>query len=411
MTGLAQVWQDLARARHHNIGFPVAVDVSFTELLPFQSAFSNNIGDPESEGRWPCHTKQVERDVIAAFTALFGGTTRDSWGYVTGGGSTEGVLHGMWLGVERFPTARAYFTSSAHYCVPKAARLLRTPVTVIPTDSGGEMRYDALASAVGDHPGVPALVVATLGTTMTEALDDIAAIHAALDDAGAVNRFVVVDAALSGPGLALDGGPAANLLAEPDRRAHTGADHLCFSSHKSFATPHVAGVALTHRAHVEHLARRVDYLAGTDTTISGSRSGHAPLELAHVLATFGLDGLRARSDAARRVAEHAVTQLGAAGWGAWRHPHAWTVVLNPAPPDPVAERWSLPVSDGVAHIVCAPGIGTDLIDEFITDLTTTAPPLAAAPARPPAGPPPDESAPGESAPRSSVVSPKEDLPA
>jgi histidine decarboxylase len=373
MTGLAQVWQDLARARQRCIGFPVAVDVSFTDLLPFQSTFINNIADPESEGRWPSHTKPVERDVIATFTTLFGGTTRDSWGYVTGGGATEGVLHGLWLGIERHPAARIYFSNSAHYCIPKAARLLRAPVTVIPTDPGGAMRYDALAAAVADHPGFPAVVVATLGTTMTEAVDDIDLIHTALTDVRAVDRFIVVDAALSGPALALDGGPTAHLLAHPDPGDFAGADHVCFSSHKSFGAPHVAGVALTHRRHVEHLARRVDYLAGTDTTISGSRSGHAPLELAHVLATFGLDGLRSRSQQARHVAEHAVTRLNAAGWGAWRHPHAWTVVL-PAPPDPIAARWSLPVSDGVAHIVCAPGIHTDLIDEFVTDLASAAAP-------------------------------------
>jgi histidine decarboxylase len=403
MTGLADIWQDLARARHRCIGFPVAIDVSFTDLLPFHTAFTNNIGDPESEGRWPCHTKQIERDVIAVFTALFGGSPQTLWGYVTGGGSTEGVLHGMWLGIERFPAARVLFSAQAHYSIGKAARLLRAPVSVIPTDAGGEMRYDRLAAAARDYPGVPAIVVATLGTTMTEAVDDIAAIHAALDDAGVDDRFIVVDAALSGPALALDGGPTAHLLAEPDRRAHTGADHLCFSAHKSFGTPHVAGVALTHRRHVEHLARQVDYLAGTDTTISGSRSGHAPLELAHVLATFGLDGLRHRSHAARQVAEHAVIRLGAAGWAAWRHPRAWTVVL-PEPPADLAARWSLPVSDGVAHIVCAPGIGTDLIDEFVTDLTSTAPP----PAAPPAGSPPGGSA--GSAARSSVASLKEDLP-
>jgi histidine decarboxylase len=370
VTGLAEVWPELARARRRCIGFPVATDVSFTDLLPFQSGFINNVGDAESEGRWPCHTKALERDVIAAFTTLFGGTTRDSWGYVTGGGSTEGVLHGMWLGVERFPAAQVYFSSSAHYCIPKAARLVRAPVTVIPTDPRGEMRYDALAAAAAAHPGVPAIVVATLGTTMTEAVDDIALIHTALDDARVVERFVVVDAALSGPGLALDGGPAAHLL--DDHGPRGGADHLCFSAYKSFGVPHVSGVALTHRRHVQDLARRVDYLAGTDTTISGSRSGHAPLELAHVLATFGLDGLRHRSHAARQVAEHAVTRLGAAGWGAWRHPRAWTVVLD-APPDPIAERWSLPVSDGIAHIVCAPGITTDLIDEFVGELTAVVP--------------------------------------
>ena len=377
MTGLAEVWQDLARARHRCIGFPVATDVSFTDLLPFQAAFSNNLGDPESEGRWPCHTKQVERDVIAAFVALFGGSTAHSWGYVTGGGSTEGVLHGMWLGVERFPAARVYFSAAAHYCVPKAARLLRAPVAVIPVDAGGEMRYDRLAAAVRDHREVPALVVATLGTTMTEAVDDVAMIHAALDTAGAVGRFVVVDSALSGPALALDGGPTADLLAHQ----RGGADHVCFSSHKSFGTPHVAGVALTHRDHVQHLARRVDYLGGTDTTISGSRSGQAPLELAHVLARFGLDGLRHRSHAARLVAEHAVTRLNRVGWPAWRHPHAWTAVFA-APPATVVERWSLPTSGGIAHIVCAPGITTDLIDEFVTDLAAHVSPTVESPAAP-----------------------------
>jgi histidine decarboxylase len=392
VTGLAQVWQDLARARQRCIGFPVATDVSFTDLLPFHTGFINSIGDPESEGRWPCHTKAVERDVIATFSGLFGGTTATSWGYVTGGGSTEGVLHGLWLGVERQPAARIYFSTAAHYAVPKSARLLRAPVAVIPTDPGGEMRYDALAAAVADHPGFPAIVVATAGTTMTEAVDDIAAIHAALTDARAVDRFIVVDAALSGPALALDGGPTARLLAHPDPADLAGADHVCFSSHKSFGAPHVAGVALTHRLHVQHLARRVDYLAGTDTTISGSRSGHAPLELAHVLATFGLDGLRARSHAARQVAEHTVTRLNAVGWGAWRHPHAWTVVLD-APPDAVAARWALPVSDGVAHIVCAPGITTDLIDEFVADLAITAPHAGASPAGSSTGSPTEEELP------------------
>jgi histidine decarboxylase len=380
VTGLAQVWPELARARRRSIGFPVATDVSFTDLLPFHSALCNNVGDPESEGRWRCHTKAVERDVIAAFTGLFGGTTRDSWGYVTGGGSTEGVLHGMWLGIERHPAARAYFSAAVHYAAPKAARLLRAPVAVIPAGPGGEMRYDALAAAVADHPGSPAIVVATAGTTMTEAVDDVAAIHAALTDARAVGRFVVVDAALSGPALALDGGPTAHLLA--DHGPHGGADHLCFSSYKSFGVPHVSGVALTRRRHVQHLARRVDYLAGTDTTISGSRSGHAPLELAHVLATFGWDGLRARSHQARQVAKHTVTRLNAVGWAAWRHPHAWTVVL-PAPPEDLAARWSLPVSGGVAHIVCAPGIGTDLIDEFVTELATSAPPVTGESVAPP----------------------------
>jgi histidine decarboxylase len=356
----------LAGARRRCLGFPVATDIDFTDLLPLHAGFINNIGDPETAGRWRCHTKDVEQQVIATFVRLFGGSTLRCWGYVTGGGATEGVTHGMWLGLERYPTARVYHSTAAHYSIPKGARLLRAD-TIVPADPGGEMRYDALTAAARRYRDRPALVVATAGTTMTEAVDDLASIHTALTAAGITDRFVVVDAALAGPALALSGGPAASWLAEHGGRHRADADSICFSSHKSFGTPHVSGVALTRRRHLAQLGRPVDYLASTDTTISGSRSGHAPLELHHVLQQLGLDGLRDRARAARRVAAHTVDRLTALGWPAWRHPHAWTVVL-PEPPAGLAERWQLATSGASSHIVCAPGITTELIDEFVAEL-------------------------------------------
>jgi histidine decarboxylase len=373
----------LDRARERCIGFPVARDIDFSPNSALHVGLINNIGDPERPGRWPSHTHDVEVDLVAYFAEHFGGTRRTTWGYVSGGGSSEGVLHGMWLGREHQPGARVYHSGAAHYCVAKAARLLGLKeVSVVAADPGGAMDLDALASAVHPHRDRPVLLVATLGTTMTEAVDDLPGIHSVLDAAGVPGRHVVVDAALSGPGLAVEGGPATELLTPRDVDgsgttvvASGWADGVCFSTHKSFGTPHVGGVVLTRREHVARVARPVDYVASLDVTVGGSRSGQTAVELAHALDSIGgpdrqIDRFRARVCAAREVAEHAVMALRAIGWPAWRHPHAWTVVLDAVPPDTVVFRWGLPVSEGRAHLVCAPGVDRTLVDAFVADLPT-----------------------------------------
>ena len=380
----------LNRARERCIGFPVARDIDFSPQSALHGGLINNIGDPERPGRWPSHTHHVEVDMVAYFAELFGGTRGATWGYVSGGGSSEGVLHGMWLGREHQPGARVYHSAAAHYCVAKAARLLGLDeVSVVAADRCGAMDLDALARVVHSHRDRPVLLVATLGTTMTEALDDLPGIHSVLDAARVPGRHVVVDAALSGPGLAADGGPAAELLTPRDIDgsgaavvSNGWADGVCFSTHKSFGTPHVGGVVLTRREHVARIARPVDYVASLDMTVGGSRSGQTAVELAHALDSIGgpdrqLDRFRMRVRAARDVAQHALIALRALGWPAWRHIHAWTVVLDAVPPESVVSRWGLPVSEGRAHLVCAPGVGIGLVDAFVADLAAALVPTAA----------------------------------
>ena len=86
------------------------------------------------------------------------------------------------------------------------------------------------------------------------------------------------------------------------------------------------------------------------------------------LAQLGHDGLRERVRGARGVAARAVDALTAMGWAAWRHPHACTVGLDPAPPEPIARRWALPVADGISHLVCVPGVSDARTAAFLTDL-------------------------------------------
>ena len=390
-----------AEARARLLGFPAATDLDFTPTAGLLAGLVNNLGDPETRtGRWPVHVQDLEREVIAACLDLFGGSPGTCWGYVTAGGSTGGVLHGLWLGRERFPEgARVYASTAAHYCVAKAAGLLGLPLTWVDTDPVGRMRPDRLGAATAAHRDRAALVVATVGTTMTEAVDDLPAVHAALDAAGIIDRHVVVDAALSGPMLAVPDPTAASSMGNQvgvllaglaDTRGGPTrgyADTVCISGHKFLGTPLVCGIALSRRAHLASIEQVVDLIGARDVTIAGSRSGLAVAQLWWVLHHLGRDGLRARARQARAVAARAVTALAALGWRAWRHDHACTVVIDP-PPEPIAARWALPVVDGVSHVVCVPGVSDARIDRFVAELAVATgrrplpptPPPSAAPA-------------------------------
>ncbi len=372
-----------ARARGRVLGFPAATDIDYRHTTDLMAGLVNNLGDPEAtSGRWPVHVRDMERQVIETCLGLFGGTLAGCWGYVTAGGSSEGVLHGLWLGRRRFPgPVHVYASAAAHYCVDKAADLLGLPLTRVETDRSGQMRPDRLARAAAAHRDRAAIVVATIGTTMTEALDDIAALHAALDDVRLARRHLVVDAALSGPMLAVDDGPAApapwvaTLLADRgdtnSRGTRLDADSVCFSGHKFLGLPLVCGVSLARREHIARFGQNVELIAARDVTVSGSRSGLPIAMLWWVLQHLGRSGLRERARDARAVAARAAAALTGIGWRASRLEHACTVVIDP-PPDHLAERWALPVVDGVAHLVCVPGVTDANVARFVAELAAAA---------------------------------------
>ncbi|MCI0689507.1 MAG: hypothetical protein L0Y54_20075 [Sporichthyaceae bacterium] len=118
------------------------------------------------------------------------------------------------------------------------------------------------------------------------------------------------------------------------------------------------------------LAQSVAYTGSPDTTITGSRSGHAPLLLWYAIRKYGVDGLRRRAEESRKLAGYALRRLTEIGWDAFRNPHAFTVVLR-TPPAVVTKRWVLATSDGWSHIVCMPWVTRDQIDEFVADLQAT----------------------------------------
>jgi histidine decarboxylase len=341
-------------------------------LWPFFNRLLNNVGDPYKPSAFPANTKHLERDVIAFFADQLRAPVDDRWGYVTTGG-TEGNEYGLLLGREIHPTGILYYSTAAHYSVPKLAAKLRMPAIAVRAGAGGTLDHRDLRSVLRIHRDSPAIVLATIGTTMTEAIDDVTAIRRSLAEATITRAHVHADAALSGLPLALlppESRPGFDLA--------DGADSISISGHKFLGSPFPCGVVVTRQSLRNRIGAPVDYVATDDTTIVGSRSGHAPLLLWYALMTLGADGLRRRAEQARHVASYAVGRLRELGWPAWRHPHALTVVFD-RPPEAIVHKWRLATSERLSHVVCMPGISTRTIDALVADLADVRRPAAAGP--------------------------------
>ncbi|HKE64161.1 MAG TPA: histidine decarboxylase [Micromonosporaceae bacterium] len=359
---LAELYEHLEQGVRYKAGFPGADDIDYSPLWPFLRFELNNIGDPYDDPVFDHHTKQYEREAIDFFADLLRAPTGDRWGYVTSG-STECVQYGLLRARRFYPDGITYFSTAAHYKVARQLHDLRMPAVAVPAGPHGEMSYTDLHEAVTGRADKPAIVLATAGTTMTEAVDNVARITEILRDLAVADRYIHVDAALSGIPL--------SLLNDADRPMFdftAGADSVGFSLHKFLATRMPGGMIVSRKTPPWRAGDRVSYTGAADTTVSCSRNGHIALMVWYAIHTLGIDGLRRRADEARETAAYLVDQLTSLNWPVWRHPHAMTVVLE-TPPARVAATWQLAnFDDRWSHYICLPGRGRTQIDRFIADM-------------------------------------------
>lgn len=355
----------LATVERHKIGFP-GWSVPFPQpLIPFLSHELNNYGDPDVDPVFPWHTKDLERELIDDLADLFGARPARRWGYVTSG-SSEGILYGLWLARTLHPHAKVYHSSAAHPSVARSAGMLRVESVIVPASARGELDCTALARLLAADPEPAAIVVATIGTTLTEALDDVPRIRSVLAAAGK-RQHLHADAALAGIPLALqaEGRPAFGLHDQ-------GVDSLSVSGHKFLGAPFPCGVVLAKAPPGRHSGTS-DLLCGAPDSVTSSRNGHAALLLWYLIKERGISGLRELAQAGQATAEYAEQRLTAIGWPAWRaHRRARTVVF-PTPPSGVLHTWALPAVGGLSHIICTPGVTRPRIDRFVAAVSASIP--------------------------------------
>jgi aromatic-L-amino-acid decarboxylase len=204
--------------------------------------------------------------------------------------------------VDDLSKLRAYTSTQAHSSVEKGIRIagLRADqLRLVDVDATFALRPDALASAMADDVAaglVPFLVVATVGTTSSLAIDPVPAV---VDAAARHGAWVHVDAAMAG---------SAAVVPELRSLVNAGLDRVdswCFDPHKWLFTNFDCDVfyVADRAALIRSLSVLPEYLrnaASESGAVIDYRDWHVPLgrrfralKLWAVLSGYGLSGLRA----------------------------------------------------------------------------------------------------------------------
>ena len=357
---LDRLLTEIQSAADQQIGYPVNQKFDYSPLLPFLKYSLNNAGDPFHASNYWSNTHGIEREVITRFAGLMRLNPEKAWGYVTSGG-TEGNLYGLYLARETFPNGIFYFSEETHYSVLKNLRVLNARYVMIKSQEDGEINYQDLHDMLEVNRDLPAIIIATIGTTMRGAVDDIDQIKGILRDLEVADSYIHVDAALSGMILPF----------VPDPQPYgfdTGINSIAVSGHKLIGAPLPCGVILTHRTNVERVGRTIEYVGIQDTTLSGSRNGLTPLMLWYALEQYGDDGFRELVGGMLDTAEYAVDRFNRHGMAAWRHRNSVTVVF-PRPAPEVFKKWQIAPEGEIAHIITMPHVTREQVDELIADCT------------------------------------------
>ena len=319
----------------------------------------NNVGDPFVESTNKANSSQFEREVLAFWAKLLRAPADNWWGYVTNGG-TEGNLYGLYLARELYPKGVVYYSQDTHYSVSKNLHFLNMRNIMIRSQSHCEIDYQDLRETLRVNRDVPPIICANIGTTMTEARDDIGKIQQIMRDMAIPNFYIHSDAALCGSMAPfLDNRPAFDFA--------DGADSISISGHKFIGSPIPCGLVLARKDHVNRIARSVAYIGNLDTTVTGSRNGLTPLILWYAMKRLGIEGMAKRVRESLALAAETVEALNAIGVPAWRNTDALTVVIPEVHPA-VKEKWQLATANGISHIMLMPFITRQHVDDLICDM-------------------------------------------
>src|SRR5687767_14464204 len=308
---LQDVEARMRTAHAHHLGYPYNL-VGHSPVPPKLSGYLiNNLGDPYTGSHYASEVCDLERAAVKWLMDLWGCDRQDDYWGTIGASGTEGNLWAIYLAREAFPDAVLLHSREAHYSIPKAARILRMTAEVVDCDASGAIDLGALREKLAQLDVPKVIVALTCGTTVKGARDDLGAALTVLDELGygADRRFVHVDGALNA--MVLPFLEEAPLSLQPTFRH--AIDSISTSGHKMIGTPMPCGALVARRVHVTRVAQAIAYLRSDDTTLMGSRNGHAVLAMWSRLTFHGIDGFRKDARRAVERAERMASPLRSAG--------------------------------------------------------------------------------------------------
>lgn len=325
---------------------------------------------------------EIEAHVVKA-VALRAGLPQDAVGHCTSGGSEANctaLLCALTRANPRFATqgTRAfagppvfYISQDGHLGWLKIAHqtgIGRAAARFVPTDGGGRLDANALASALDDdraRGSVPVMIVATAGTTNAGMIDPLVRCAEIAREAA---LWYHVDAAWGG-GL---------IASEPLRGALAGieqADSITIDAHKWFATTMGCGMFMTRHASVlssvfhvstTFMPSNLVHLDPYVTTAQWSRR-FLGLRLFLSLAAAGWPGYGAQVEHAIALMAALKEELAARGWTiANDSPLAVLCIIPPEGYGEIRSLVSRVTASGRAWIAAAQLEGRDIIRVCLT---------------------------------------------
>ncbi|MEN8138183.1 MAG: histidine decarboxylase [Bacteroidota bacterium] len=356
---LDNLYEAIKNHTENFLGYPVSKDFNYEELNKFLKFPINNLGDPFMPSTWKVDSREMEREVIEFMADLLRAPKNNWWGYVTNGGS-EGNMYGLYLARELYPKGMVYFSQNTHYSVNKNLRILNMQRVVIKSQNNGEIDYNDLKDTIARNRHMPPIIFANIGTTMTEAKDDLSKIKEIMDDLAIEDYYIHADGALSGM-------IAPFLDPKPNFDFKDGADSISISGHKFLGSPIPSGVVIAKKNNIDRISKSIAYIGSDDTTIPGSRNGFSPLVWWYAIKSLGKEGLQERVNDSLKKAEYTFNKLKENEINVLRNNNSITVVL-PAPEQDVIEKWQLATERDTTHLILMPNTPYEKIDEILNDI-------------------------------------------
>lgn len=361
---LADIERRMSSAHATHLGYPYNLTGLTSVPASLRGYLVNNLGDPYAGSHYASEVCDLEREAVHWLMDVWECENRDDyWGSV-GASGTEGNFWALYLAREAFPQAALIYSREAHYSIPKAAKILRMESVCVDCEPGGAIDLAAFSHAVEARKNQSVIAALTCGTTVKGAHDDIAGAMRILNQQGLGpdQRYVHVDGALNAMVLPFADGAPENIL--PSFRH--GIDSISTSGHKMIGTPMPCGVLVARRRHVTRIASAIAYLRSNDTTLMGSRNGHAVLAiwtrlLGHGKANYCADVRKCLGMAGALAAE-----LRDAGVPVLLNPLSLTVMF-PQPEESIVRTYQLACSEGMSHAIMMPNVTRSLTDQFTTD--------------------------------------------
>ena len=287
-------------------------------------------------------------------------------------GGSESNLAAIKIALKRFKPQKPIllFSTETHYSILKFLDLCEHSFTACvktPTTACGQMDHTLIQSLLEPFysPDTPVVVIATLGTTMKGASDDIPSILKVLLAMGVrrENIFIHADAAFFGGFWHLDKGHYPYQLG-------SDIDSIAISGDKWYGSDVCSLFAFYKGDRGTDLGEYYSYIKTKDPGISGCRNGFPTISWKIRLLQFDW---QIEYDMCQEKVRLAVKRFKDLGVETLVNPVSLTVCF-PTPPQEIIKKYVLPTHNdehlgSITHIIAMPHVTEYVMDSFFADIS------------------------------------------